>query len=185
MNDITVICRDRQLFELIYNELDRLGYSVGDGGECRLLITDELLPGLPDRSYTVAISRHPEHMDGELDLCLRRPILMSELREAVRSLLDPNIEARDEPQNDRALELIAPGRVRYCGREVELTDTEYRLLGLLSDRRGEAVGRDELNELMSLSGNAVDVYVCYLRKKLTVDERNPIATLRGQGYMLK
>ncbi len=183
MNDIIVKCSDPRLCELISNELCRLGYLVVDRGECRLLITDD--PSLiePDRRFTLAVSRHPERLSASFDRVLRRPILMSELRDTVRELMtEPEVKPAAEM---REVELISPGLVRYCGREFELTDTEYRLLVALADRRGEAVERDALNDMLGLSGNAVDVYVCYLRKKLTVDERNPIATLRGQGYMLK
>ncbi len=183
MNDITVKCTDVKLFELIYNELCRIGYTVGCDGECRLLITDDPSVGSPDRRFTIAVSRHPEELSDAADCVLRRPILMSELRDAVYELMTERSVSTSE--NEREVEFLSPGRVRYCGHEIELTETEYRLLGCLADRRGEAVERETINSLLGLSGNAADVYVCYLRKKLTVDERNPIATLRGQGYMLK
>ncbi len=183
MNDITVKCADDKLLVLITNELCRLGYTVGSEGDCRLLVTDDPSDARPERRYTLAVTRHPETLEGDADRTLRRPILMAELRDAVRELMTD--KAAEASSNDREVELLSPGRVRYCGREIELTETEYRLLGCLADRRGEAVDRETLNRLLELSGNAVDVYVCYLRRKLTVDERNPIATLRGQGYMLK
>ncbi len=184
MNDVTVKFADPKLAELVLGELGRLGYAVGDHGDCRLLITDDPLVAYPERRHTLAVTRHPESFEGDADRVLRRPILMSELRDAVFELMaeQKTVEA---PAETRELELLPNGAVRYCGRQIELTETEYRLLGCLADRRGEALDRETLNSLLGLSGNAVDVYVCYLRRKLTVDERNPIATVRGQGYMLK
>ncbi len=183
MNDITVKCSDDQLFELISNELCRLGYLVGADGECRIFITDDPSVDAPDRLFTVAVSSCPELLKVYADRILRRPVLMSELRDTVRELMTEG--SAELTENDRQVELLSPGRVRYCGRDIKLTDTEYRLLACLADRRGEAVDRRTLDTLLGFSGNAVDVFVCYLRKKLTVDERNPIVTLRGQGYMLK
>ena len=184
MNDVTVKCRDEQLTTLIVNELTRIFISAGRAGDCRLLITDADRPGGETVSlFTVGVSRAPEQEAHRFDAMLRRPLLMSELRETVLRLLDAK-----EPEGNAdnfEIEFLSGGTVRYCGREVSLTDTEYRLLGYLADRRGESVDRETLKRELDLAGNAVDVYVCYLRRKLTYNDRNPIATLRGRGYMLK
>lgn len=184
MNDVTVKCRDEQLTTLIVNELTRISINVGRAGDCRLLITDADRPdGETASLFTLGVSRVPEQEAHRFDAILRRPILMSELREIVLRFLDT--QAPESKSYDFEMELLPGGVVRACGREVSLTDTEYRLLGYLADRRGETVDRETLKRELDLAGNAVDVYVCYLRRKLTYNDRNPIATLRGRGYMLK
>ncbi|MCG9884699.1 MAG: response regulator [Cyanobacteria bacterium] len=76
-------------------------------------------------------------------------------------------------------------------RRIRLTHTEFSLLELLFNRRGEAVARAEI--LQTLWGYAprvqsdmrvVDVHVARLRSKLEDDPRNPeiILTVRGTGY---
>ncbi len=71
---------------------------------------------------------------------------------------------------------------------VSLSEREYRLLRYLYDRRGSAVGRDELvgavwdNEAGN-GTNVVEVYINYLRRKLeSVTGEQLIFTRRGQGY---
>ncbi len=182
MNDITVKCRDALLETLIVNELVRLSYSVGRSGDCRLLITDRENIEI-EREFTLGVSRIIERAEGHFDAVLRRPILMSELRETVLRLLDRTQVQGSVSHSE--LELLPNGIVRFCGREVSLTDNEYRLLGYLADRRGETVDREILKSTLGLEGNAVDVYICHLRRKLTFDDRNPIATVRGRGYILK
>ncbi len=85
-----------------------------------------------------------------------------------------------------------------AGREIELTATEFSLLESLLRRRGERVcSRSELlSEVWQTPGglgtNIVEVYINYLRKKLSKlsDDSAPAAsrcairTVRGQGYLL-
>ncbi len=70
---------------------------------------------------------------------------------------------------------------------ISLTDSEYRVLSLLCEKRGETVKRSEISELLgSLDGNICDVYICMLRRK--IDNKlgvKLIYTVRGEGYVLK
>lgn len=83
-------------------------------------------------------------------------------------------------------------RVEVAGREVELSATEYRLLGHLLRHAGAIVSRDQLADDVwggeyDPSSNVADVYIGYLRRKLrTAGVATPlIHTIRGMGYMLK
>jgi len=92
----------------------------------------------------------------------------------------------------------AQRRVTQAGREIELTATEFSLLESLLRRRGERVcSRAELlSEVWRTQGglgtNIVEVYINYLRKKLSAlsegagfaDNRCVIRTVRGKGYLL-
>jgi two-component system OmpR family response regulator len=83
-------------------------------------------------------------------------------------------------------------RVTAHGREVHLSATEYRLLEYLMRRAETIVSRTQLadhvwgNDYDPVS-NLADVYVGYLRRKLTAAgvAGTLIQTIRGLGYMLK
>ena len=82
--------------------------------------------------------------------------------------------------------------IRFRGRPLELSRTEYRLLKVLVERPGRVFSRDELMERAwddpaAAFDRTVDAHVKTLRAKLrevdaTVD---PISTHRGMGYSLR
>ena len=70
---------------------------------------------------------------------------------------------------------------------VELSATEFRLLQVLMESSGEALGKDVLlKRIWGLDGSAettvVETYVSYLRRKL--GSQVNIRTVRGFGYEL-
>ncbi|RST72263.1 response regulator transcription factor [Siminovitchia acidinfaciens] len=77
------------------------------------------------------------------------------------------------------------------GKMVELTPREYELLIYLVTNKNRALDREQiLNEVWGYDyfgdTNVVDVYIRYLRKKLTQSKENQlIQTVRGVGYMIK
>jgi len=76
--------------------------------------------------------------------------------------------------------------VYYDGKEIDLTKTEFELLMYLVKNRNRAVSKEEiLNAVWGIdyygSDNTVEVYINYLRKKLSPDL---IKTVRGIGYRL-
>lgn len=80
--------------------------------------------------------------------------------------------------------------VRRAGQDIELTAREYLLLEYLVRRRGEVVSRSEIESHIydghvDPMSNVIDSAVCSLRKKLAVNETEPIIhTRRGMGYVL-
>lgn len=69
----------------------------------------------------------------------------------------------------------------------DFTQSEIRMLGLLMNKRGSAVSRDELADgaIITSDGNlsrTVDVHLSSLRKKLGDNYGNFIKTVRGVGY---
>ena len=73
------------------------------------------------------------------------------------------------------------------GQAFALTPTEAQVIGILLERRGEPVSREEISKRIGASSaNKVDVYVCYLRKKLEGElPFKLIHTLRKQGYCIR
>lgn len=73
------------------------------------------------------------------------------------------------------------------GAAVALTSTEIALLGVLANRRGSFVSREELAAKCRLSSErSVDIHITRLRKKIEMDASQPraIQTARHKGYGL-
>jgi two-component system catabolic regulation response regulator CreB len=82
--------------------------------------------------------------------------------------------------------------IRFRGRTLDLSRTEYRLLKVLIERPGRVYSRDELmqrawDDPASAFDRTVDAHIKALRAKLReVDETaDPISTHRGMGYSLR
>jgi two-component system catabolic regulation response regulator CreB len=83
-------------------------------------------------------------------------------------------------------------QIRYRGKALDLSRTEYRLLKVLIDRPGRVYTRDELmdrawDDPASAFDRTVDAHVKMLRAKLRAlaPEADPIQTHRGMGYSLR
>ena len=75
------------------------------------------------------------------------------------------------------------------GRTVELTPTEFRLLGTLTQNAGRVLSQDQLLDRVwgqdyVKSADVVRLYVGYLRRKIEQESSKPklIETSRGFGY---
>lgn len=122
---------------------------------------------------------------------LTRPFASAELVARMRVLIrrrhghESNIITTDDLVIDTSLKTVMRG-----GAEITLTRREYNLLEYLAYRSGESVSRPEIrnhvfDDQSEESGNSVDVYVGYLRKKLNVNGApDLIQTVRGHGYLL-
>jgi two-component system response regulator MprA len=81
--------------------------------------------------------------------------------------------------------------MRYAGRRVTLTPTEYRLLATLAARRGEVVRRTALVAAAWPDGaivhdNTLDAYLARIRRKLRhAGVPEAVHTRRGVGYELR
>ena len=76
--------------------------------------------------------------------------------------------------------------VTVAGKPVELTATEFRLLGLLVERKGRVQSREQLlasvwNYDEEMETRTVDTHIRRIREKLGA-EANAIKTVRGVGY---
>ena len=82
-------------------------------------------------------------------------------------------------------------QVSVNGTLIELTPTEYRLLGILAQRLDQVLSRQELSSLVwgyqdASIGRSIDVHVHRLRTKLAIPpEKGPhIVSVRGFGYKM-
>lgn len=125
---------------------------------------------------------------------LPKPFAMSELVARIRALLKRSGSAHGNATSFGGIELD-PGAhaIRSGGREIELTPTEFRLLGALAGGGGDIVRRQELVQAgwpdgAIVSDNTLDVYLGRLRRKLREAADHgaeaSIETVRGVGYRL-
>jgi len=122
---------------------------------------------------------------------LTKPFSLAELVARIRAVLR-------RARTDTASETLEAGSIKLDLRshrafkglvELQLTDTEFRLLALLLKRRGEVITRDDFlkhvwGEDVYVTHRTVDTHVAALRKKIEDDLDHPtcILSVRNVGY---
>jgi two-component system response regulator MprA len=143
------------------------------------------------------VSDRVSGLDAGADDYLPKPFALEELLARLRALLR---RAVPEGQNGQASEMLSfadltldPGtrEVRRNSREISLTRTEFALLELFLSYPKHVLTRGRILEEVwgydfPTSGNALEVYVGYLRRKTEAEgEPRLIHTVRGVGYVLR
>lgn len=129
--------------------------------------------------------------DAQVDDYLTKPFSYEELLARARALMRRPHELRSTKLAVRDVVLDANTRVvTRAGVELPLTSTEFDLLRLLLERRGQVIPREKISQYLwdieSPVGNVVDVHISNLRKKLDAkDEQEIVRTVRGAGYMVE
>jgi len=174
------------------------------------IVLDVMLPGVDGFSVCRELRRHErwapvlvltardgvvdrvEGLDSGADDYLVKPFDFGELLARLRALVRRGAPERPAALVVGDLEVDPATRVvTRGGRRIALTAREFALLEYLARRAGVVVTRSELLDHVwdanyHGSGNVVDVYVGYLRRKLERPFGRPlIHTARGAGYMLE
>ncbi len=168
---------------------------VLDGIEtCRSLRADPGTSGIP-----IILLTARSHIDDRIrglelgaDDYVTKPFSPRELVLRIKSLLRRSSTSQPRPvvsgyagfEIDRAANIVT-----LYGRQVALTGTEFRLLGLLVEKKGRITSRDQLlSEVWGYKGNVdtrtVDTHIRRLRDKLG-DLADCVETVRGFGYRLR
>ena len=183
-----------------------------------LLVLDLMIPGLDGVALCRAVRRGgPNHdvpilmltarreesdkvvgLESGADDYLTKPFGVRELVARARALLRrprqpagaASSEAADPPLTIHGIEIDpARRRVRVEGRDVDLTDQEFRLLYLLATRAGIVFSREALLSKIwrgdtFVTVRSVDTLVKRLRRRIESDPANPrfLLTVWGVGY---
>jgi two-component system OmpR family response regulator len=139
-----------------------------------------------------SVDHRIEGLDAGADDYLVKPFALKELLARVRAQTRKAYGKKTAllTLGDLSLDRSAK-RVLHGGEEVKLTAREYSLFEYLALREGEVVSRQEIWDHVydyyeDAASNAVDVYIGYLRKKLSTPGGGTyIQTRRGQGYLLE
>ncbi len=129
-------------------------------------------------------------LDAGADDYLAKPFELAELAARVRALTRRGMAGGSALISHGALTYDQIGRVaRVNGEPIELSAREVSLLEILLQRAERLVSKDQLvNHLCEwgeeVSGNAIEVYVHRLRKKLEAGGVR-IVNVRGLGYTLE
>ncbi len=122
---------------------------------------------------------------------LVKPFALPELVARLRAQVRASARVSETVVRGAGIEAdLVTRKVLREGRQINLSSTEFDLVLFLLRHRGRVVTRQQI--LSSVWGyehdtatNNVDVYVGYLRKKLSTPESPaPIFTVRGVGYRL-
>jgi two-component system response regulator MprA len=140
-----------------------------------------------------AVADRIEGLDAGADDYLTKPYDVGELYARLRALMRRHLEGAGEQRLRFAeLELDPEAHAAVIrGRSVELTRTEFQLLELfmLNPRhvlRSELIYDRVWGYDFGPNGNALRVYIGYLRRKLEAGgERRLIQTVHGVGYVLR
>ncbi|QKT06442.1 response regulator transcription factor [Gordonia sp. X0973] len=141
-----------------------------------------------------SVSERVAGLDAGADDYLAKPFALEELLARLRALLR---RATPDEEDSEALEFedlrLDPVTrdVTRGERAISLTRTEFALLEMLMANPRRVLSRSRILEEVwgydfPTSGNALEVYVGYLRRKTEADgESRLIHTVRGVGYVLR
>ena len=189
------------------------GYAAAASGAFDVIVLDRMLPGMDGMTIVrelrnrrigtpvlmlTALGDLPERVDGlraGADDYLGKPFAFEELiarlralgRRTERPLVDEHITLGPIEVN------LTSRQVCRNGSTIELTPKEFGLLEALLRHRGQVLSRDQLfrrvwGPAADTTGNVVELYVHYLRKKLDPSSEDPepmIRTVRGFGYVIR
>lgn len=151
-------------------------------------------PGLPVIVLTARgeVEDRVEGLEAGAVDYLVKPFALAELQARIRAQLRAARQTPPTTLRRAGLEIDLLSRsVRSHGQPVRLTNTEFDLLAYFMNHPGQVLDRQQILRAVWGYGhdpatNIVDVYIGYLRRKLSDGDRPvPIKTIRSRGYRLE
>jgi two-component system phosphate regulon response regulator PhoB len=163
-----------------------------DGLEvCKMLRRDPATAGIPIIMLTAKAAEMDRIVGLEIGAedYITKPFSPRELVLRVKKVLQRGQATPTEPDALKLGDLLIDRPrhlVKWRGKHIELTATEFRLLELLAQRRGRVQSRDQLlRDVWDYSGlvdtRTVDTHMRRLREKLGPAAKH-LDTVRGVGY---
>lgn len=123
---------------------------------------------------------------------LTKPVKPHVLVARIEALLRRSSLNEQNHSSSRVIEMDASTRsIQFSGANIQLTESEFELLGLLYQHKGQAVSREECCQRLKgidydICNRAIDMRISGLRKKLndSVKPYKTIITVRNKGYSL-
>ncbi|SIR76070.1 response regulator transcription factor [Williamsia sterculiae] len=142
-----------------------------------------------------SVSERVSGLDAGADDYLPKPFALEELLARLRALIrragaDADVDSEAMTFSDLSMDLVTRD-VSRGDRPISLTRTEFALLEMLMANPRRVLTRSRILEEVwgydfPTSGNALEVYVGYLRRKTEAGgEPRLIHTVRGVGYVLR
>src|SRR5947209_3489658 len=171
-----------------------LGLPDIDGIQvCRTLRTSGDRTPILMLTARAAVDDRVDGLEAGADDYLVKPYDVRELQARLRAIMRRHLEDGDGRVLRFAELELDPDlhAARYGDRVIELTRTEYQLLELLMLNPRRVLSSELIYDRVwgydfGRSGNALRVYIGYLRRKLEAGgEPRPIQTVHGVGYALR
>ena len=187
-----IFCFEQEVFDLII--LDIMLPGIGGVEVCKKIRTQSRIPILLltalGTAENVALG-----LNSGADDYLTKPFKFIEFTARINSLLRRANRQEKEVQQVFTFENLilndTSKEVKRGDVEINLTSTEFKLLKLFLENPGKVLSRTLMLEKVwglnfDIGTNVVDVYVNYLRKKITPNnDAKMIHTVIGMGYVLK
>lgn len=201
---VNIVSRNPSLCRLLSLELSRFGLiptvsevPLEKFGLC--LIDALTCRDLPPSEHTVLfLFGEPSDNKSERRARVRLPLPfpLAELRRAITEYLtdknsmpqtsSPPSPTAEEPREDQ-LVIHHPSQSATVGNgtPVPLSEIEYKLLCRLQEFGSKPLSHEHVKDILGeATSNKLNVYICFLRRKLETGNLRLIHTVRGQGYTL-
>ncbi|MBV1820017.1 response regulator transcription factor [Bacteroidales bacterium MSK.15.36] len=209
---------ERNGYEVIYGYDGREAIKLAEEENPDIMILDVMMPGLDGFEVCkeirgnektkdipiIMLTVKKEEVDKVIGLELGaddyiiKPFGIRELIARIRAVLRRTEKSNSKQKHSNIIIIgdieidIKKHEVKKNEKSLDLTLTEFNLLKILSQNKGNIVTRDYLiekvwnNEYMPES-RALDVHIRQLRKKIEDNDKHPkyIETVRGIGYKIK
>ena len=188
LNSLEKSVPDLVLLDLMLPDID--GLEV-----CQLLRQKEEWASIPVIMVTAKGEESDKILGLELgaDDYVTKPFSAKELVARVKSVLRRKrapAEAKRLEIDDRLTIDLDKHEILVKGHKVDLTSTEFRILGLLASRKGRVFTRDQILDYLwghekVVVDRTVDVHIRNFREKLGPEAADLIKNIRGVGYKLE